>query len=462
MKYCKLLLSAALLALPALAEDVSLNNTLALFPKCAAPCLPLIVDKANNVAANETSLCTNQTVQDTVMLCVMGSCSIKESMFSKNLTTTACNEPIRDRSSRYIAISDAFSIIASIFVIQRFAYKFWAKLDFGLDDLFTLITLIVSFPVTYFNAYTLVWNGVGRDSWTLSLDQVIGFVKYFYIMEVIYFAEVSILKLALLFFYIRIFPTTTVRRLLWGTIAVVSLFGVTFVFLATFQCIPIEYYWWQWAADGVHHGTCIDIMGIGWSNAAISIALDAWMLGIPLWQLRSLNLDMRKKVGVAMMFCVGTFVTIVSMLRLRSLVQAGASTVNPTWDFFEAGVWSTVEINVGIICICMPSLRLLLVRLFPGLRGMSARYYGRSTNGQHRSGTAGVAGLPLGTGTRSHAERSKHRPDVNENQITYQTTYTVEFGDKNADKYNDDVQLVRMRDGDAKSARSASGASSFS
>lgn len=73
-----------------------------------------------------------------------------------------------------------------------------------------------------------------------------------------------------------------------------------------------------------------------------------------------------------------------------------------------------------------------------------------------------MAGLPLGTGTRSHAERSKHRPDVNENQITYQTTYTVEFGDKNADKYNDDVQLVRMRDGDAKSARSASGASSFS
>lgn len=35
MKYCKLLLSAAPLALPALAEDVSLNNTLALFPKCA-------------------------------------------------------------------------------------------------------------------------------------------------------------------------------------------------------------------------------------------------------------------------------------------------------------------------------------------------------------------------------------------------------------------------------------------
>ncbi|KAJ6439333.1 putative PTH11-type G-protein coupled receptor protein [Purpureocillium lavendulum] len=456
MKGCNVLLSAAFAALPVIAQAASLNDTLAQLPECASPCLP-IVDKSQSL----TALCMNQTVQDTMALCVLGSCSIKESMFAKNLTTTACGAPIRNRSSQYIAISDAFSIIASLFVIQRLAYKYWAKLDYGLDDLFTLITLIVSFPVTYFNAYPLVWNGVGRDSWTLTLDQVIGFVKYFYVMEIIYFAEVSLLKLALLFFYIRIFPTTMVRRLLWATIAVVSLFGVTFVFLATFQCTPVEYYWWQWAADGVHHGTCIDIMGIGWSNAAISIALDAWMLGIPLWQLRTLNLDLRKKVGVAMMFCVGTFVTIVSMLRLRSLVQAGASTVNPTWDFFEAGVWSTVEINVGIICICMPSLRLLLVRIFPGLRGMSTRYYGRSTSGQHRSGTARVTGLPPGTGTRSHAERSQHRPDVNENHITYQTTYTVEYGDKHTDKYNDTVQLVHMRDGDAKSARSGSGTSDF-
>ena len=56
---------------------------------------------------------------------------------------------------------------------------------------------------------------------------------------------------------------------------------------------------------------------------------------------------------------------------------------------------------------------------------------------------------PLGTGTTSHAERSQHRPDANDNQITCHTTYTVEYGDK----YNDEVQLVNMRDLDAKSGQ---------
>lgn len=34
-------------------------------------------------------------------------------------------------------------------------------------------------------------------------------------------------------------------------------------------------------------------------------------------------------------------------------------------DYVAVGYWSTIEINVGIICSCMPSIRLLLVRAFP-------------------------------------------------------------------------------------------------
>jgi hypothetical protein len=34
-------------------------------------------------------------------------------------------------------------------------------------------------------------------------------------------------------------------------------------------------------------------------------------------------------------------------------------------DYVAVGYWSTIEINVGIICSCMPSIRLLLLRAFP-------------------------------------------------------------------------------------------------
>lgn len=37
--------------------------------------------------------------------------------------------------------------------------------------------------------------------------------------------------------------------------------------------------------------------------------------------------------------------------------------INLTWDYFPVCLWSTVEVTVGILCTCMPTLRLILVRV---------------------------------------------------------------------------------------------------
>lgn len=54
------------------------------------------------------------------------------------------------------------------------------------------------------------------------------------------------------------------------------------------------------------------------------------------------------------MVVVGTFVTVISIVRLASLVQFRGS-ANTTLDYWGISVWSTVEITVGIMCACMPS-----------------------------------------------------------------------------------------------------------
>ncbi len=72
-----------------------------------------------------------------------------------------------------------------------------------------------------------------------------------------------------------------------------------------------------------------------------------------------------------------------SIIRIPALVTLGRSK-NLTWDNFEAGMWSTIEVNVGIICICMPTLRLVLVRLFPAL-ATSSNGYQQSSAGQKLS-----------------------------------------------------------------------------
>lgn len=128
-------------------------------------------------------------------------------------------------------------------------------------------------------------------------------------------------------------------------------------------------------------------------------------------------------------------VTVVSILRLHSLTKYNASIFNPTWDFVDIGIWSSVEIHVGIICICLPSLRLFLVHLFPKLLGTGSYFSDSKETGYNNASSGGARSRSrpgLVSGTVSRIERSQHRPEVGGNKIAVDTTYTVDYGDEMA------------------------------
>ncbi|PWI69413.1 hypothetical protein PCL_01060 [Purpureocillium lilacinum] len=372
----------------AIAQGTSPASLLSQLPSCALECFASALPSSSCSPTDQKCLCASEQFSNNVTVCVTKSCTIKESLSSRpypnpnhysltpapgtlNITKTNCGAPIRDKSQVYSDTAAAFSVLAGVFIIQRFAYKIYTKLDICLDDWFALLTMIIAVPGAIINAHYVPVNGLGRDIWTLTPQQITNFLRFFYFQEIIYVIEVSVLKLSFLFFYRRIFPGTTIRWLLWGTIAFNTLVGAVFTLVCIFQCRPIKYFWEQW--DQEHRGKCLNINAIGWSSAAISIALDVWMLALPLWQIRTLRLDWKKKIGVGLMFGTGAFITIVSILRLRSLLAFRSDSMNPTWEFFEVGLWSAVEICIGIVCACLPSLRLLLVHVFPKQFGTSAK-----------------------------------------------------------------------------------------
>lgn len=103
---------------------------------------------------------------------------------------------------------------------------------------------------------------------------------------------------------------------------------------------------------------------------------------------------------------------------------------------------STIEVNVGIICACMPTLRLILIRIFPrlgGTRTPSGRYYNKKYSGQSRSGDNVIGSINVvgEKGIESHIEQDM----------------IIEEDDKNrAGRYagrrpmhdDDEVELVQM------------------
>jgi hypothetical protein len=224
---------------------------------------------------------------------------------TKNYTATACHAPVRDKTELLQNITIILGVVTGALVALRLAFKtVITRMGLAADDWLILVTTLVGVPITYIGVHGTTANGLGRDVWTLAPETITNFGEYFYVMVVLYFAEITLLKMSLLFFYLRIFPSERTRLLLWATVVFNGVYGTIFVFLAIFQCNPVSFFWEKW--DGEHAGHCIDVNSIGWAHAAISIALDLWMLAIPLSQLRGLNLHWKKKVGVAIMFCVGT------------------------------------------------------------------------------------------------------------------------------------------------------------
>ncbi|KAH7116301.1 hypothetical protein EDB81DRAFT_848330 [Dactylonectria macrodidyma] len=328
-------------------------------------CIGETILASNCTAMDDTCLCTDESILPVASVCIIQSCSVKQALSTQNATKAYCRQPIRNKTPIFVNVTIIFGTLTGVFILFRFGTKFFIlDRDFGMDDLFVLLAFLCGVPSTAMNIHGTAGHGEGQDIWMLEFDQIYKFGFWFYVLEVFYFAQVSLLKMAFLFFYLRIFSGPA-QKVLWGTIIFNALYGIAFVFLAAFQCTPVSFFWNGW--DGEHPGKCLNITTIGWANASVSVALDLWMLAIPLWCVRSLNMHWKKKLGVAVMFVVGAFVTVVSIIRLQYIINLG-SPHNATYDQLDISVWSTIEINVGIMCTCMPAIRMMLVRFFPVLR----------------------------------------------------------------------------------------------
>lgn len=221
----------------------------------------------------------------------------------QNVTATSCGLPIRSRSGVFEATAVSFTVVATLLVFMRFGYKIYAHLSLGLDDWFTLLTLLLAISCTGFVIYSAGNKVAGRDIWTLTPDQITLSIYHTYIVSILYYAEVSSLKMAFLFFFLRVFLLHPTRGILWGLVVFNGIYGLLYIFLGAFKCRPISFIWLGW--KGAAHGHCLDEGALLWSNALISIGLDLIMLAIPLSQLRGLTLSFKKKLGVFVMFSLG-------------------------------------------------------------------------------------------------------------------------------------------------------------
>jgi hypothetical protein len=280
--------------------------------------------------------------------------------------------------------------VSLIMVILRIIARRPGATDaYGWDDTIIIIAFLFAFPLAIIQ-YELGRHGLGRDIWMVSFPDITEVLKLFYLAEVFYLASTVLTKISILFFYLQVFTSYNFRRIVWVVIGACSLFFVGFIFALIFQCSPVSYSWTRW--DGEHEGKCINIAAGVFAHATINMTLDLIVLILPLPLLYKLQLtySVMGKIHIFIMFSFGLVVTIISALRLQTLI-AFFNSNNPTYNLFGAALWSGLETFIGIICACLPAAKVFFFRIAPKWLGLS---------------TIGSGGATAGTGPGQRASKS--------------------------------------------------------
>ncbi|RGP71790.1 hypothetical protein FSPOR_3156 [Fusarium sporotrichioides] len=162
-------------------------------------------------------------------------------------------------------------------------------------------------------------NGLGVDLWYLSDHQITEGFRLFFFLELLYLAGRVLVKSTILCFFLRIFSNPRFRLVVKITIGFNVLIGVTFFILAFFQTTPLSFFWIGWQTKDAER-VMLGIIRLTLPHAVLVLALDVWVLILPLTQLWELGLKLRKKIGVMAMFSFGIFLTIVAAIRVQQLV----------------------------------------------------------------------------------------------------------------------------------------------
>ena len=222
----------------------------------------------------------------------------------------------------------------------------------------------LSFTIDYSTS-----RGLGRHNGDIPQAWVPSLLASEYAFTILYNPALMATKTSILTFYLGISKNTQrfLRICSYGTLAVVNVAGFILTFINAFQCRPPRA-----AYDlSVKNPSCFSILTIYLASAPINIVTNLVILVLPIPVLTGMHLPQRQKAVVTFLFVLGIFVTVVDVVRIYylqlavddSTTQEGGnigSSLELSYNASLVLLWSAVEVNIGIICACIPTIKPLI------------------------------------------------------------------------------------------------------
>lgn len=291
------------------------------------------------------------------------------------------HDDFQGRSKAVFVVSIIMLALSTIFVSLRMLSRGAILKRVGIDDYFICLAWIIGFGLTFSICYACAY-GLGRHEGNIPFAWREELRKLDYVFTVLYQPALMATKTSILSFYLTL-PTSN-KAFKWasiGTLFVVNAGGFALCIFTIFQCEPVDA---AWAVPLPASASCHDIITIYLSSAPLNILTDLAILFLPMPILTSMRLPRKQKIILLVTFGVGAFVAAVDVVRIAYLQSASNTRLHQisngvdnqqgtnwrtdfSWYASFSFMWSVIEVNVGIVCACVPGLKPLASRFIPNM-----------------------------------------------------------------------------------------------
>lgn len=161
--------------------------------------------------------------------------------------------------------------------------------------------------------------GMGRHFDTLTKDDTLHLLQWFWASVWIYYSSLCFTKVSILLQYLRVFPQNSFRKACFVMMGIIIAYSVATFLTSVFACIPVDSIW-----NPTIKRTCVNLKALWYSqplsktkgrlplmliprftNAGINIVTDIGTGVLPLPVLHSLDLPRRRKYALMAVFALG-------------------------------------------------------------------------------------------------------------------------------------------------------------
>ncbi|KAL4911335.1 hypothetical protein BDW74DRAFT_172797 [Aspergillus multicolor] len=260
---------------------------------------------------------------------------------------------VADSRTMIAKATGTMTLLASISVVLRLSSRILNRLGVHWDDwaCFGALVFAYGYLVTTLVGAVLAADRSLYEPGEHGVSQITVYLQQLILPNsILYNTSVSLCKMSILLFYIRIFSTSRPLRLaVYIVSAFIGAYWTAVICGSIFMTDPIEAQWKMW----IPHRR-INTFRFYLTMGSANTVLDLVVLIIPQPLVWGLQMSRRQRVSVSLVFALGGFVCIASIVRIYFM--AAMNMGGPHYTHTNATLWTMIEMNTGIICTCLPMI----------------------------------------------------------------------------------------------------------